>query len=64
MKVRHGTHRGIRAETAMPAHRHGYARAIGLAHLLMGSVAEYVVRYSRVPVLTVRNIDSRGRVKI
>jgi len=26
----------------------------GLAHLLMGSVAEYVVRYSRVPVLTVR----------
>ena len=26
----------------------------GLAHLLMGSVAEYVVRYSKVPVLTVR----------
>jgi len=26
----------------------------GLTHLLMGSVAEYVVRHSRVPVLTVR----------
>jgi nucleotide-binding universal stress UspA family protein len=26
----------------------------GLAHLLLGSVAEYVVRYSKVPVLTVR----------
>jgi nucleotide-binding universal stress UspA family protein len=26
----------------------------GLEHLLMGSVAEYVVRYSKVPVLTVR----------
>jgi nucleotide-binding universal stress UspA family protein len=26
----------------------------GLAQLLMGSVAEYVVRYSKVPVLTVR----------
>ena len=26
----------------------------GLTHLLMGSVAEYVVRYSKVPVLTVR----------
>jgi nucleotide-binding universal stress UspA family protein len=26
----------------------------GLAHLLMGSVAEYVVRHSKVPVLTVR----------
>jgi nucleotide-binding universal stress UspA family protein len=26
----------------------------GLEHLLMGSVAEYVVRHSRVPVLTVR----------
>jgi nucleotide-binding universal stress UspA family protein len=25
----------------------------GLAHLLLGSVAEYVVRYSKVPVLTV-----------
>jgi len=26
----------------------------GLAHLLLGSVAEYVVRNSKVPVLTVR----------
>jgi len=26
----------------------------GLAHLVLGSVAEYVVRYSKVPVLTVR----------
>ncbi len=26
----------------------------GIAHLLMGSVAEYVVRHSKVPVLTVR----------
>jgi nucleotide-binding universal stress UspA family protein len=26
----------------------------GLEHLIMGSVAEYVVRHSRVPVLTVR----------
>jgi nucleotide-binding universal stress UspA family protein len=26
----------------------------GLAHLLLGSVAEYVVRYSQVPVLTAR----------
>jgi nucleotide-binding universal stress UspA family protein len=26
----------------------------GLAHLLLGSVAEYVVRHSRVPVLTIR----------
>ena len=26
----------------------------GIAHLLLGSVAEYVVRYSKVPVLTVR----------
>jgi nucleotide-binding universal stress UspA family protein len=26
----------------------------GLKHLLLGSVAEYVVRHSRVPVLTVR----------
>ncbi len=26
----------------------------GLAHLLLGSVAEYVVRYSKVPVLTVQ----------
>lgn len=26
----------------------------GLAHLLLGSVAEYVVRFSKVPVLTVR----------
>ncbi len=26
----------------------------GLAHLLLGSVAEYVVRHSKVPVLTVR----------
>jgi len=25
-----------------------------LEHLLMGSVAEYVVRHSKVPVLTVR----------
>jgi len=30
---------------------HGRA---GLAHLLLGSVAEYVVRHSKVPVLTVR----------
>ncbi len=27
----------------------------GLAHLLVGSVAEYVVRHSKVPVLTVRS---------
>jgi nucleotide-binding universal stress UspA family protein len=27
----------------------------GLAHLLLGSVAEYVVRHSKVPVLTVRS---------
>jgi len=27
----------------------------GLAHLVMGSVAEYVVRHSKVPVLTVRS---------
>jgi len=26
----------------------------GLAHLLLGSVAEYVVRHSKVPVLTIR----------
>ena len=26
----------------------------GLAHLLLGSVAEYIVRNSKVPVLTVR----------
>jgi hypothetical protein len=30
---------------------HGHT---GLAHLLMGSVAEYVVRHSPCPVLTVR----------
>jgi nucleotide-binding universal stress UspA family protein len=29
----------------------------GLAHLLLGSVAEYVVRNSKVPVLTVRTWD-------
>lgn len=29
----------------------------GLAHLLLGSVAEYVVRNSKVPVLTVRTRD-------
>lgn len=29
----------------------------GLAHLLLGSVAEYVVRNSKVPVLTVRTQD-------
>jgi len=27
----------------------------GLAHLLLGSVAEYVVRHSKVPVMTVRS---------
>ena len=27
----------------------------GLAHLLLGSVAEYVVRHSKVPVLTIRS---------
>ena len=26
----------------------------GLAHIFFGSVAEYVVRHSRIPVLTVR----------
>ncbi len=31
----------------------------GLAHLLLGSVAEYVVRHSTVPVLTVRS-NTRG----
>jgi nucleotide-binding universal stress UspA family protein len=31
----------------------------GLAHLLLGSVAEYVVRNSEVPVLTVRARESR-----
>lgn len=30
----------------------------GLAHLLLGSVAEYVVRNSKVPVLTVRTQES------
>jgi universal stress protein A len=29
----------------------------GLAHLLLGSVAEYVVRNSKVPVLTVRAVN-------
>jgi nucleotide-binding universal stress UspA family protein len=32
----------------------------GLAHLLLGSVAEYVVRHSNVPVVTVRS-GPRGR---
>jgi universal stress protein A len=31
----------------------------GLAHLLLGSVAEYVVRNSKVPVLTVRTHEDR-----
>jgi nucleotide-binding universal stress UspA family protein len=30
---------------------HGHS---GLEHLLLGSVAEYVVRHSKIPVLTVR----------
>jgi nucleotide-binding universal stress UspA family protein len=33
----------------------------GLAHLLLGSVAERVVRYATVPVLTVRGKASRRR---
>jgi nucleotide-binding universal stress UspA family protein len=30
----------------------------GLAHIFFGSVAEYVVRHSRIPVLTVRQQDN------
>ncbi len=33
----------------------------GLPHLLMGSVAERVVRHSAIPVLTVRLADREGR---
>jgi len=29
----------------------------GLAHVLFGSVAEHVVRHSRIPVLTVREAE-------
>jgi len=32
----------------------------GLAHLLLGSVAEYVVRHSKVPVLTVRTHEEKS----
>ena len=32
----------------------------GLAHLLLGSVAEYVVRNSKVPVLTVRTHEEKS----
>ena len=31
----------------------------GLAHVLFGSVAEHVVRHSRIPVLTVREAESQ-----
>jgi len=42
----------------------GTAGRTGLAHLLMGSVAEKVVRFARCPVLTIRAApdDSRARV--
>jgi len=56
--VLEGSPRPVIVESAVELHcqmiimgTHGRS---GLAHLLMGSVAEYVVRHSKVPVLTVR----------
>jgi len=56
--IREGSPRPVIVEAAVELHcqiivmgTHGRS---GLAHLLLGSVAEYVVRYSKVPVLTVR----------
>jgi nucleotide-binding universal stress UspA family protein len=56
--IREGSPRPVIVEAAMELQcqiivmgTHGRS---GLAHLLLGSVAEYVVRYSKVPVLTVR----------
>jgi nucleotide-binding universal stress UspA family protein len=55
--IRQGSPRPLIVETALKQRcqliimgTHGRS---GLAHLLMGSVSEYVVRYSKVPVLTV-----------
>jgi nucleotide-binding universal stress UspA family protein len=33
----------------------------GIAHLLMGSVAESVIRTARCPVLTVKSASAQGR---
>lgn len=56
--IREGSPRPVIVEAAMELDcqmivmgTHGRS---GLAHLLLGSVAEYVVRHSKVPVLTVR----------
>ena len=56
--IREGSPRPLIVETAVELQcqmivmgTHGRS---GLAHLLLGSVAEYVVRHSKVPVLTVR----------
>jgi nucleotide-binding universal stress UspA family protein len=56
--IREGSPRPVIVEAAVELEcqmivmgTHGRA---GLAHLLLGSVAEYVVRHSKVPVLTVR----------
>lgn len=59
--IREGSPRPAIVEAALELHcemivmgTHGRS---GLAHLLLGSVAEYVVRNSKVPVLTVRVQD-------
>lgn len=56
--IREGSPRAVIVEAALELQcqiivmgTHGRS---GLAHLLLGSVAEYVVRYSKVPVLTAR----------
>jgi len=36
----------------------------GVAHLLMGSVAERVVRTATCPVLTVRGVPAEGRIPV
>lgn len=60
--IRDGRPRDIILEVAAEVHAdlivmgtHGRS---GLAHMLLGSVAEHVVRYSRIPVLTVRQTEA------
>jgi len=56
--VREGSPRPLIVDTALEMNCHmiimGTHGRSGLAHLLLGSVAEYVVRNSKVPVLTIR----------
>jgi len=58
MLVREASPRPAIVEAAVELNCHlivmGTHGRSGLAHLLLGSVAEYVVRHSKVPVLTVR----------